>query len=201
MDATVNWTPTRQVALMVACTALWCLRLPGYLCSSCMQDCSVSCSCEFSWPLCCSFSSSRLFSCLRASHSLRLCSSLAVLLARVSRSFSFSFCLSARDGERPHVLVSLLARPSVFVSVLQRVFRWFFFTSGPDVELLLQRLVLPPEESNLFGQLALLLVAVDEDVRCCWERASLHVQIIFPSQNTTNKYVWIRDVKNESLID
>lgn len=40
-----------------------------------------------------------------------------------------------------------------------------FFTSGPDVELLLQLLVLSPQESNLFGQLTLLLVgAVDEDV-------------------------------------
>lgn len=41
------------------------------------------------------------------------------------------------------------------------------FTSGAAVKLLLQLLVLPPEESNLFGQLTLLLVAMDEDVGGC----------------------------------
>lgn len=48
------------------------------------------------------------------------------------------------------------------VSAAERV-----VTSGPGVELLLQLLVLPPQESNLFGQLSLLLVAVDEDVGGC----------------------------------
>lgn len=65
-----------------------------YLCSSSLLKCSVSCSWEFSWLLCSSLSCRRLFSCLRASHSFLLCSSLVVRLARLSRSFSFSFCLS-----------------------------------------------------------------------------------------------------------
>lgn len=41
------------------------------------------------------------------------------------------------------------------------------FTSGAGVELLLQLLVLPPQDAKLFGQLTLLLVAVDEDVGGC----------------------------------
>lgn len=41
------------------------------------------------------------------------------------------------------------------------------FTSGAHVELLLQGLVLSPEEAHLVGQLTLLLVAVDEDVGGC----------------------------------
>lgn len=53
-------------------------------------------------------------------------------------------------------------RVGVRLSATERV-----FTSGPDVQLLLQLLVLPPQESNLFGQLTLLLVAVDEDVGGC----------------------------------
>ena len=41
------------------------------------------------------------------------------------------------------------------------------FTSRPHVELLLQGLVLTPEESHLIGQLTLLLIAMDEDVGSC----------------------------------
>lgn len=40
-------------------------------------------------------------------------------------------------------------------------------TSGAQVELLLQGLVLSPEEPQLAGQLALLLRTVDEDVGGC----------------------------------
>lgn len=41
------------------------------------------------------------------------------------------------------------------------------FTSRAHVQLLLQDLVLAPEESHLIGQLTLLVVAVDEDVGGC----------------------------------
>ena len=48
------------------------------------------------------------------------------------------------------------------------------FTSRAHVQLLLQDLVLAPEESHLIGQLTLLVVAVDEDVGGCWTRAHTH---------------------------
>lgn len=71
-------------------------------------------------------------------------------------SRSPSACLRAEEN------VQRVKPASVSACVSRR--RSAFFTSGPDVELLLQLLVLPPQESNLFGQLTLLLVAVDEDV-------------------------------------
>jgi len=56
----------------------------------------------------------------------------------------------------------------VFLIIGQRdVAQTCVFTFRHQAELVLQHLVLSPEESHLIGQLTLLLVTVDEDVGGC----------------------------------